>query len=375
MHRFFDPLDDRETMLLLTTLTVGGSSSIDLFQYLPDASRDRVQQKAQALLGIDKEKRVAFMVKQIRQAVRFKGVRGVEKMDPSWLLSGMKGESPRIVATILISLPPQTVRSVLKRLPSGIRQKLPPKNEIRAIPMDLVRAVRQIYEARFHRMPQPSAKGFAFRDIIQLERKDLYVLMRSLGLYELGQAFVSVGKMALVELCRRLPRSNAEELIMAFKQASEIDAPTLKSAQHFLSRVVVNFKDTEEFFQKAGLWRLAKCSLIEPDSFRVAFQQRLPKKSGQVFDGYLDKAATMEELTDDLLKRLQDSAVLQVVQLARRDQINPRWKHPTLLLHDPSRGSELDDPDPGSNNGGGFGGGGGLNDEGDGGGRELRQSS
>src|SRR5437773_78399 len=122
MHPFFEPLSDREAMLLLTTLTVGGSSETGIFKHMPAEAAARLDAKAKELLGIAKEKRVSFMVAQIKQAISFTGLRGVEKVDPSWLLRGMRGESPRVVAAILISMPPQTVRSVLKRLPPGIRK-------------------------------------------------------------------------------------------------------------------------------------------------------------------------------------------------------------------------------------------------------------
>src|SRR5881296_1083498 len=98
MHPYFEPLDDRETMLLLTTLTVGGSAEVAVFAHLPEPSRSKVQQKAQALLAIPAEKRVSFMVHEIKEALQFKGLRGLERVDPSWILQGLKGESPRVVA-------------------------------------------------------------------------------------------------------------------------------------------------------------------------------------------------------------------------------------------------------------------------------------
>jgi hypothetical protein len=91
----------------------------------------------------------------------------------------MRGESPRVVAAILISMAPTTVRSVLKRLPPGIRKNLPPRDELKKVPVELVRAIRQIFESRFHAMPESMAgKTFSFRDVIHLERRELYRLTR-----------------------------------------------------------------------------------------------------------------------------------------------------------------------------------------------------
>ena len=345
MHPFFEPLDERETMLLLTTLTVG-SEETRIFDYLPAESKARLTQKAAALSSIPKEKRVAFIVHEMKHAFAFRGLRGVEKVDASWLLQGLKGESPRAVAAVLVGLPRATVRALLERLPPGIRQRLPPKEEMKRVPVELVRSLRQVFESRFFAMPQLSPKGFGYRDIIQLERSEIYKVMRDLGLIELGQAFVAVGKMALAELCRRLPREKAEELIQAVRGASRVDVPDLKSAQRFLSLVVVNFTDTEEFFQKAGLWRLAKAALIEDEGFRAAFRQRLPREAGQLFASLLEKASERTEYTEELVKRLQDSILLRVRELAKRGEVSQRWAEVEMLFHDPSVATPLPPPAP-----------------------------
>ena len=43
MHPFFEPLDERETMLLLTTLTVGGSERGHLRRSCRPTSRDKLR--------------------------------------------------------------------------------------------------------------------------------------------------------------------------------------------------------------------------------------------------------------------------------------------------------------------------------------------
>lgn len=334
MHPFFEPLSDREAMLLLTTLTVGGKDEVGLFERMPPESAQRLREKADALLAIAADKRVAFMVNQMKQAFKQRGLRGVEKVDPSWLIQGLHGEMPRVVAGILVTLPAPVIRAVVQALPPKIRQALPPKDELREVPPEIIRTLRQLFESRFHAMPRASGKAFRFCDIIHLEPEELHQLMRDLGLVELGQAFVAVGKLALAELCRRLPRSKAEELIFAVRRASKLDAPDLKTAQRFLSRVVVNFEDTEEFFQKAGLWRVAKACLIESAEFRAAFQQRVRRDLGELFDTFLEKAGEMDELNEEVLHRLQDAIVVRVKSLSETRVLSPHWAQLDLGLHD-----------------------------------------
>lgn len=353
MHPFFAPLSDYEVMLLLTTLTVGGSEHVADYRHLPGAMRQRLQEKATALLAIPGDKRVPLMVRELKNALATNGRRGIERIDPTWIVHGLRGETPRVVATLLIDLPAPVVRSVLKRLPAALRKSLPPKDELKEIDPVVAAGVRQIFEARFHPMPTPPTNPVVFTlpDLIHLERVEIYTLIRDLGLVELGQAFVSVGKMALLDLCRRLPRDNAEELVLAVRAVSRVDVPDDRSAQRFLSRVVVNFEDTEELFQKSGLWRLAKAARLEDDMFQNAFAQRLPRKAGELFLSYVKKTDDMEELTEDVLKRLQDAIMVRLQHLAWRKVIASALLTTPIGYHDAdaaARAVEEANRDPGA---------------------------
>jgi len=346
VHPFFAPLSELDATLLLATLTVGGRESVDLFRHLPSDRAARLQEKAEALLAIPREKSVPFMVKELKEAVALRGLRGVELADPSWLLDRMRGERARTIAAILYDLPPSVVRSVLKRLPPGIRSALPARSELAAVSPVLLRAVRERYESRFHPMPRPSGGQLSFHTLIRIDRAHLNALMRYLGLVELGQAFVAVGKLALAELCRRLPPEQANELIQAVRTTPPADVPEVKTAQQFLAKVLGDFKDTDELFQHAGLWRFAKACLAEQESFRLAFCQRFPKSIGELFLGYCETAATIETLTDEATRNLQDSILLGVRDLAQRGLIDANLASMQLRLHDPTRleRDALEDP-------------------------------
>ncbi len=347
MHPFFDPLSQRDAMLLLTTLTIGGREETSLFEMLPPESKTELDQKAQALLSLDSDRRVSFMVNQIKEALATTGGRGLEAIDPSWLAYELAGESPRIIAAILVTLPAKTIKSVAKRLPKSLREQLPRKKEVETISPTILRALRQSFESRFAQMPNPPAlKAFSFRDIIRFERTELALLMRTIGLIELGQAFVSVGKMALVDFCRRLPKEEQAELIEAVRRSDHMDEAERKSAQRFLSRVVGTFEDQEEFFHKAGLWRLAKSSLREDESFQLAMSQRLPRDPGMIYRRLLETAGDMDDLTEELISRFQDSILLEIPALVERGKLNPKWTQVPMSLNEPDRVASSDEDNP-----------------------------
>ena len=335
MHPFFAPLDAHDLGLLLTALTRGGSEQRQLFDFLPPSRRGPVDEKAEALLQIPGDKRVALMVRELRSLVGESGRHGVERVDPSWLAEALSRERPRVIAAILTSLPQQVVRSILRRLPARLRADLPSKESVAAAPAALTATLRRQFEAQFAPMPPSAAGPWGVVDIVHLERRDLAILVRDLGLVELGQAFAAVGRMALLDLCRRLPREHAEELVQAVKIASRVDTPDLQRAQRFLSRVVVNFDHTEEFLQKAGLWRLAKATLRVDPGALTALTQRLPKRAANLLTDFRERAIAMEEVDEAGGQRVADGILVRLVVLARAGRLEGALPEAGMRYHDP----------------------------------------
>lgn len=311
--------------MLLTSQIAGGSDDTEIFAHLPEDQRRRLEEKAHRLKEIDRQKRVPFIIHELKAALSLPGGAGpgsIDTIDPGWLLAGLKGERPSVVAAILVTLSSPVVRALLKRLPPGIRRGLPPKGQMNQVPVEIVKAIRLFFEQRFAPMPAPPRGTIHYRDVIHLDPRDLFILMRRLGLVELGQAFASVGKGALAELCRRLPADKSEELISAVRATGSTDVPDQKTVQHFLSRVLVNFNDTEELFQKAGLWRLAKAAMSEDDAFAQSFRQRLPKEAGELFVTFVQKAREAGEAPPNL----GTSILREVKALSAAGQIQSHWQ-------------------------------------------------
>jgi hypothetical protein len=339
MHQLFFPLDQRQYMLLLTTMTAGGSESVALFKYLPDDEQKLLFEKADILKKIPTGQRVSFMVREMKEELQIMGQRGIEFVDPSWVLSVIKGESPRVVAALLVGLPPPMVRGIIEKLPDKVRGSLPSKDDIEALPGEITRAVRYIIEQKFATMPRLLGKQFHFRSVTMLDRHDIHLMVRALGTDELAQAFISVGKRALGELCRRLPKDNAEELINAVKLVDRSDAMDLKSAQRFLARILLDFKDTEELFQKAGLFRLAKAAQLEDMTFHKAFMQRVPKPAGVLYMEYVEKAGDIAEWDKTVLQRVQDRIMQKIQELSAAGTISKRYASMSFALHNPAPAS------------------------------------
>lgn len=336
VHPFFGTLSIEQTSLLLTSMTVGASEPSAVFATLPQNVRAALEDRAEALRGVAAEQRIAWMVRELKALLLQNGHRGLERVDPTWLVYKLRGERPRVVGILLLTLPPALVRAVLRRLPESVHQALPAKQQLQRVDPVLRDNIRIIFENRFYPMPAPlsSKASVGLEALIHLERTELHILIRALGLIELGQAFASVGRIALVELCRRLSDAHAQELISAVRTASDSgDIPDPRNAQRFLSRVVVNFSKVEEFFQKAGLWRLAKAYHNIAPASQNALAQRLPKAAGQLFLNYLGRTEEVTESSPEKLQALQDSILVQLVLASHKSEISERWKAMDITWH------------------------------------------
>lgn len=337
----FYPLSPRLTMLLCTMFTQGGQDDMHILDLLPDDDAYALQEKAEAVMQIDGEKRAAVIVREIRNQLQFAGSARLEAIDPTWLLAGVKGEQPLTIGIILAQLAASTRARILSALPGPVRERVPSKDELRGIKIEVMRIVRQRFELRFATMPAPPGEptNFYFKDISLLDGRELVQLVRALGIEELGCAFLTVGKRKLAELCHSLGRQAAEELIAAVKETDPRDAMNIDDANAFLSRMLLGLKVEEErgqtageareafqreLFQKAGLFRLAKAVRLERPTFVQQLAQRLPRTHGRLLKSYVHRIND-SPVDDGRLHRLQDLVLYRIEKLAARGKVNPRY--------------------------------------------------
>lgn len=326
LARLLHPLTRRQQTLLLTMLSFGGSSGIELLSLLPDGEAEALRDKAQKLEEIPKEKRIPLMVRQLRQMMSFRTSKGLEGVEPSWLIAGFRGESPRTVAIVLLHMPSSVARQITARLPEAVRNAMPSRADLKDVPLEVVKLVRARFDAKFASMPvEHELETLRFADVILLTARELVTLIRKLGADELAAAFITVGKRALAELLGRLPPEHAEELIAAVKRVASEDAMELKGAQAFLGKVLGNFHNTDELFQKAGLYRLSRAVSNEDPVFVRQLSQRFPRAHGRLLHEYLARIRGREPIPPEQILRLRDQILDEIVDLSRRGKIEARY--------------------------------------------------
>jgi len=347
LGRVLHPLDRRQQTLLLTALSFAGSQAQELWQFLPDDDAAALQEKAAKLEEIPREKRVTLMIRELKGLMNFRAVKGLDGVEPSWLAAGFKGESPRVIAAVLAYMPSSLSRQIVSRLPENVQRAIPPRDALKTVPMEVIKLVRSRFEQKFIVMPLERELGdMAFGDVVLLTARELITLVRSIGADEIACAFLAVGKRALAEYLSKLPPQDGEELLAAVRRADVKDSMELKSAQTFLGKVLaagppgrggsgavprasanssgVAFANTEELFQKAGLYRLARAVSVEDPVAIRQLVQRFPRAHGRLLLEYLERVRE-RELDDASVRRLRDQILAALVNLSQRGKIDARY--------------------------------------------------
>lgn len=336
-EEIFYGLPPRLVMLLCTLFLFDGEEDLDLIQFLADDDALALEERAQKLAEMESDRRAALVAREIRRQLQFAGLAGLEAIDPTWLLSAVRGEQPVTIGIILSQLSSTARSKILGQLPGPVRARIPPKEDLKHVRMDVVRIVRQKFEGKFVTMPAPPGAPtyFYFRDIALLEARDLVQLVRALGIDQLAAAFLPAGKRKLAELCMRLNEQAAQELIAAVRETEERDAMTQDEAHEFLSRLLLGIKGDRpdedadafqrELFQKAGLARLSQALQMERPTFVQQLAQRLPRSHGQLLKNYVYRLGSSQDVDDARVRRLQDLVLQRVEKLAGRGKVNPRY--------------------------------------------------
>ncbi len=324
-------------MLLCTIFTQGGEEDLSALEHLNEDDAYLVQEKAQQLLQLEPERRVSVVVREMRRQMQFAGLIGLEAIDPSWLLAGVRGEQPVVIGIILAQLSSGARSRILAHLPPKVRARVPTKEDLKHTKLELMRIVRHAFESKYVPMAAPpgAPTEFYFKDIALLDVRELVQLIRALGIEQLAAAFMAVGRRKLAELCHRLGTQAADELIAAYKETEQRDAMDINDANDFLSRMVLGLrsgngavnKDSfqKELFQKAGLFRLAAAVRSERPSFVQQLAQRIPRSHGKLLSQYVYRINENEEVDWTKLRRLQDLVLFRVEKLAARGKVNPRY--------------------------------------------------
>lgn len=259
-------------MLLLTTVTFGGTESIGAFDHLPDEEGELLRHRAQELLKIPREKRIPLLVQEIKRLVTAR--RGqVWSADPERLAQVLRRERPLLVEVVLRALPFATADAVRKHLPpAGEPVKL-----VRDIKPQILNILRWKLEEGLVRAA-PKRPGFKFSDLLLLKSREVLTVCDRLGARSLALAIAGLPEQEREAFLARL---NPDQRHFAAKLATHASARALRpeDARQLLA-VHHGEKDPAAAIRSAGAQRLARASLAQSPEFAARLMERHPGPFG-----------------------------------------------------------------------------------------------
>ena len=104
---------------------VGTRGGLNHLEGLPPERTEQLSEAVQKVLDLPREQRAAFAGREARRLSASRLRRGLEGIDPSWIVEALRGEEPHVVAAALVYLPTPVRRTVVKLLPRKVREAMP----------------------------------------------------------------------------------------------------------------------------------------------------------------------------------------------------------------------------------------------------------
>ena len=176
-------------MLLFTAITFGGQDLDKVFAHLPEEEAQLLKHQAEEILKIPRDKRIPFLVKEMKRLVSStRGRLGVA--DPQQLSLILIGESAPMVEVVLRALPVTTADSVRRYLKS--RREVRLHREVKPEILNIIRwKLEELIASQIRKGPQ-----FQFADLINLTTPSLILVCERLGALEIAKSLrlISPGK-------------------------------------------------------------------------------------------------------------------------------------------------------------------------------------
>lgn len=272
MERYFASLSKRQTMLLLTAVTLGGQDCLAALEHLPEAEAELLKHRAGEMLQIPREKRIPLLVQEIKRLVATRR-RHLSAADPARLAALLSKERGSLVEMVLRALPAGLCEQVRAHLPA---RELAFTKEVKP---EILTIVRWKLEANLYRWV-PKKGVFKFSDVLILQARELLSICDRMGARALSTAMAGLAEPEREAFFAALPpdqRTLAQKAAEAGRSRalSETDARAVLEMHGGL-------KDPSQGMRGAGVQRLARACLAQGAEFATRVVDQHPGELGRL---------------------------------------------------------------------------------------------
>jgi hypothetical protein len=275
---YFSALSKRQTMLLLTALTFGGSEAVaEALDFLPPDEAELLKHRAAEIVKVPRDKRVPLLVSEIKRLVTAR--RGqLWTADPEKLAAVLKRERRGLVEVVLRALP--------AALADEVRTHLPPSDVVltREVKPEILNIVRWKLEEALEKEGAGKPQ-FKFSDVLLLQTRELIALCDRLGVRGLGTAIAGLPENVRNAFIEALPpdrRRMTERAVSAFadRALNPEDGKTLVMLHG-------GDKDPAEALRSAGAQRIARACLAQSPEFAARVLERHHGEFGKLLSKWV----------------------------------------------------------------------------------------
>ena len=312
-------------MLAYTALMTEGEKCAALFRFLPQDQEKTMTDFAQKIWAEQKRHGPKWIVQKVKAVMIERQISILNDIHPGWIVEMLREESPRVLGVLCRYLPGETVRYMIKHLPTEKAKQLPKVSESFALPSELILWIKSLLEKKFPhpQLPEPGER-FSFSHIGWMTGKDLRTLFRDLGLEVIRKAFSQVDFQSLKIFFSRFSAADTKEL-----RARIIDAPPAapkekKHAQKHLVTMELNSVDPETLFHEVGYSSFAQGLLPEEHEWANALCQKLSPQEGYVLKRFVEGGG--EKVAEGERQSLRQDILRRIFYLTEKGLIRKDWQ-------------------------------------------------
>jgi hypothetical protein len=244
-------LSKQQAMLLLTAVAFGGQESMRALEHLPEDQEQLLRERARRILQIPRERRVPYLVQEIKRLVASKRTDGLGGASAAHVAAALQGERPSVIEALLRALPAELAKDARLAL------RHPGVKLSRELRPALLAALRWRFEEKLARTPPPP--NLTMDDLPRLKRADMAALCDALGARFLAQGLAAAGGS---ERAERLAQLSPAQRVAAERPGSGAPRMDRELARRWVDGLF-SAPDPQGAVRDLGLRRLARaCNAV-----------------------------------------------------------------------------------------------------------------
>ncbi|MDE0881847.1 MAG: hypothetical protein OSB21_04580 [Myxococcota bacterium] len=272
------------------TWALGTRGNLQMLDMLAPERAESLRLGVEKILELPREQRIAFAAREARRLAASRLRRGLEGIDPSWIVEALRGEEPYLVASTLVFLPTPVRRKVIKMLPRKVREAMPDRKAMSGVDQIWLVRARDVLDRRIQAL-LPDLKSGGHIDVLALEGR-----LRALGRIEAALGLYRVGRAALARFVASMDEEHRGAVQEQLRAADQQPETRMERAERFWGRGAGTDQKPEDLHLRAGLWQLAHVLSEEPweGCLRSQFLY-LPRRWVKELEMMADKIRVPEE--------------------------------------------------------------------------------